>query len=29
VFFVIAGDVQNDADKEANKAQDIIDSFFE
>ena len=29
VFFVIAGDVQNDADKEANKAQDIINSFFE
>ncbi len=29
VFFVIAGDVQNGADKESNKAQDIIDSFFE
>ncbi len=29
VFFVIAGDMQNDADKEANRAKDIIESYFE
>lgn len=28
VFFVIAGDMQNDADKEANRAKDIIESYF-
>ena len=29
LFFVIAGDVQNGADKEVNKAKEIIDSYFE
>ncbi len=29
LFFVIAGDVQNAADKEVNRAKEIIDSYFE
>lgn len=29
LFFVIAGDVQNGADKEVNRAKEIIDSYFE
>lgn len=29
LFFIIAGDVQNGADKEVNRAKEIIDSYFE
>lgn len=29
VFFVIAGDMLAEADQETNRAQELIDSFFE